>query len=121
VRLAGAVGDPAPLYAVMDILTLPTYREGFPNTPLEAAAMELPVVASAVDGCTEAVVDGLTGLLVPPRDSRALAAALQRLIEDPELRKQMGQTARQRVLREFKPEIIWQGLYQEYLDLLSSQ
>ncbi len=118
VRLVGAVGDPAPFYAAMDILTLPTYREGFPNTPLEAAAMELPVVATDVDGCVEAVMYGLTGLLVPPRDSKALAAALQQLIEDPELRKQMGQAGRRRVLREFKPENIWKELYQEYRDLL---
>ena len=92
---------------------------GSPNTPLEAAAMELPVVASAVDGCLEAVADNKTGLLVPARDSQALVDALEKLILNPELRRKMGRDGRQRVLTKFKPEIIWQDLYQNYLELLS--
>jgi len=119
VRLTGRVGDPAPFYASMDILTLPTYREGFPNTPLEAAAMELPAVVSAVDGCIEAVVDGITGLLVPPKNGPALAAALDHLLRHPEVRASMGRAGRERVLRDFRPEDIWQGMYEHYLDLLA--
>ena len=53
----------------MDFVILPTYREGFPNVALEAAAMELPVLATSVTGCVDAVVDGVTGMLVPARDS----------------------------------------------------
>lgn len=58
----------------------PTYREGLPYVPLEAAAMEVPVVASRVPGCTEAVADGVTGTLVPARDAGALAEALRRYL-----------------------------------------
>jgi glycosyltransferase involved in cell wall biosynthesis len=80
--------------------------------------MELPVIASRVDGCVEAVADGITGLLVPPRDSDALAEALHRLILEPELRERMGRAGRRRVTSEFRPEAIWQELHESYLDLL---
>ncbi len=119
VRFAGSVRETAPFYAAMDIQVLPSHREGFPNTPLEAAAMELPVVATRVDGCVDAVVDGVTGLLVPSRNPQALAAAIERLILDPELRQQMGQVGRRRVLNDFQPELIWESLYREYRELMN--
>ena len=118
VKFTGRVDNPAPLYAAMDILTLPTYREGFPVTPLEAAAMNLPVVITDVDGCPEAVENGVTGLLVPPRNSVALSEALVHLMQNPERRKSMGEAGRERVLKKFKPEIIWQALYETYMELL---
>ena len=103
-----------PLYAAMDLVALPTYREGFPNVPLEAAAMELPTVATRIPGCVDAIEDGVTGLLVPARDSAALATALRRYIEDPELRRAHGVAARERARRLFRPEELWQALYAEY-------
>jgi glycosyltransferase involved in cell wall biosynthesis len=118
IKVVGAVKDISPFYAAMDILVLPTYREGFPNTLLEAAAMELPVVATAVDGCVEALADNDTGFLVPPKDSRALSEAIQKLLLNPAMRKSMGQAGRQRVLDKFRPEITWQGLYEIYSELL---
>ncbi len=110
--------DPVPFYAAMDLMVLPTYREGFPVTPLEAAAMELPVVATRVDGCEEAVVDGVTGLLVPTRNSSVLVAAIQGLLQNPGMRQAMGAAGRQRMLNFFNPEIIWKSLYSEYADLI---
>ncbi|MGQ9922246.1 MAG: glycosyltransferase family 4 protein, partial [Desulfobacca sp.] len=121
VKLVGKVSDPAPFYAAMDILVLPTRREGFPNTPLEAAAMQLPVVATNVDGCVEAVADGVTGLLVPPRDGAALAAAISTLLADPQLRQDMGRRGRERVLQDFQPRRIWQALLDNYQTLLRSR
>ena len=118
VKFTGSVDDSAPFYAAMDILTLPTYREGFPNTPLEAAAMELPVIITNVDGCVEAVVDNSTGLLVPSKNSQALSEAIEKLLTNPDMRKMMGKAGRQRVLNKFRPEIIWQGLYAQYQELL---
>lgn len=119
VIFVGPVKDVAPYYGAMDLLALPTHREGFPNTPLEAAAMQLPVVATRVDGCTEAVADGETGLLVPPGKGILLAEAIESLLMDPEKRKKMGKRGRERVIRKFRPEIIWQALYENYLELLS--
>ena len=119
VRFCGHVEDPVLLYAIMDILVLPTYREGFPVSILEAAAMRLPVVATAVDGCTEAVMDGATGILVPPRDAAELTQAISRLVADPHLRSQMGEAGRQRVRKDFSPQLICQELYGNYIELLN--
>jgi glycosyltransferase involved in cell wall biosynthesis len=106
-----------PLNAAMDVVVLPTYREGFPNVPLEAAAMMKPVVATRVSGCVDAIVDGVTGLLVPPRDADALAEALRRYIEDPQLRTRHGVAARERVLLSFRREILWEAIHKTYLEL----
>jgi len=105
-------------YAAMDLLVLPTYREGFPYVPMEAAAMGLPVVASRVPGCTEAVQDGVTGTLVPARDAAALTAALRQYLENPDLRHQHGQAGRARMLRDYLPEALWNAQYEEYVALL---
>ena len=107
-----------PLYAAMDIVVLPTYREGFPNVPLEASAMAKPVVATRVTGCVDAVVDEETGLLVPVRDAAALASALSRYVVDPALRERHGRLARARVLRLFQRELIWEAIHRKYVECL---
>jgi glycosyltransferase involved in cell wall biosynthesis len=114
IHLAGWTTDTPPLYAAMDLLTLPTYREGFPNVPLEAGAMSLPVVATRVAGCVDAVEDGVTGTLVPPRDAAALASAIAAYIDDPALGNAHGQAGRDRVLRDFRREPLWDALHAEY-------
>jgi glycosyltransferase involved in cell wall biosynthesis len=83
-----------------------SYREGLPKSALEAMASGKPLVATDIPGCREAVVDGQTGLLVPPRNPAALAAALRRLIEAPELRAKMGAAARLRAEQYFADAII---------------
>lgn len=118
IHMIGYVEDSVPFYRAMDVLVLPTYREGFPVAPLEAAAMELPVVATRIPGCVEAVDDGATGILVPPYNAQALAKAIQVYLDDPELRRRHGQAGRKRVLRNFQPQLIWQSIYDEYKRLL---
>jgi glycosyltransferase involved in cell wall biosynthesis len=119
VHFTGLDPDTPRLYAAMDVLALPTYREGFPQVALEAAAMGLPVVATSVSGCVDAVHDGLTGTLVPPRDVGALAGALQRYASDPSLRARHGEAARRRILREFRQDLMWEALAAEYRRLLA--
>lgn len=105
-------------YAAMDMLVLPTKREGFPYTLLEAAAMELPVVATKVTGCIDAVVDGETGLLVEPQNSSLLTQALEKLIQSEQLRDQMGYDARQRVEKKFTSERLLDAHLMLYNQLL---
>lgn len=119
VRLAGEQWNTPPLYCAMDLLALPTYREGFPNVLLEAGAMRLPVVATRVPGCVDAVIDGVTGTLVPPYEPAPLAAALMRYLDQPELRTRHGAAGRDRVLRAFQPAQLWASLHAEYRGLLA--
>lgn len=119
VRLAGSVRDVTAWYRVFDVVALPTYREGLPYVPLEAAAMEVPVVASRVPGCTEAVEDGVTGTLVPVRDPTALAAALRQYLRNDSLRRAHGVAGRERVLRLFSPPAMWNRVAAEYETLLA--
>lgn len=121
VHLMGFVTDIRSLYAALDLLVLPTYREGFPNVLLEAGAMVLPVVATIIPGCVDATVDGVTGHLVPPRDTAALTAALRAYLSDPALRRAHGLSGRQRVLDHFQQEIVWEGVRSLYAEMLTAR
>lgn len=118
VCLPGLDWDTPPLYTAMDVFTLPSYREGFPIVSLEAASMGLPVVASDAPGCVDAVDNGVTGTIVPVRDVAALTAALRLYLNDPGLRLKHGTAGRDRVVRDFRPEDLWQALYNEYIELI---
>lgn len=120
VHLVGRQNDTPPLYAVMDLLALPTHREGFGTVLLEAAAMKLPVVATRIPGCVDAVQDGITGTLVPPQNSAALAESVRRYLHDAHLRASHGAAARERALRDFSPETLWRAVHQEYMQWLST-
>ncbi len=93
--------DVPQILTASDIFVLASNWEGLPRSIIEAMMAGLPVVATKVGGVPELVEDGITGFLVPPKDPEALAQALQKLIDDPELRKRMGQASREKALREF--------------------
>lgn len=117
VHIVDFVRDPATYYSIMDLVVLPTYREGFPNVALEAASMRLPIVATKVVGCIDAVEDRVTGILVPVRDSSALESALTRYLADSQLARQHGDAGRKRALTYYRPQLIWDELYNVYQKL----
>jgi sugar O-acyltransferase (sialic acid O-acetyltransferase NeuD family) len=114
VHITGFVDDPAPYYSILDVLALPTHREGFGLVAAEAAAMEVPVVATRVTGCVDAVRDGVTGTLVPPRDASALATAIAEYLRDADRRRLHGLSGRIRMLQEFQPADVRDALWDQY-------
>ncbi len=122
VRFTGRVVQELPqLYLAMDLLVLPTYREGFGMVLIEAAAMELPVVATRIPGCVDAVRENLTGTLVPPHDAGALFTALDDYLRNPETRRQHGRAGREWVKRDFVPEQLWAAQLREYERLITAR
>ncbi len=101
VLFLGHFHDVRPVYAMTDIYALSSTREGLPNAVLEAMAMEVPIVATNVDGVCEAVVHDEDALLVPARDPRRLADGIRTLLDDPELAQRLSLAAREKVEREF--------------------
>ena len=103
VHFTGRRPDPELAMLAMDVLALPTYREGLPTVLIEANGMGTPVVATDVTGCADAILAGETGFLVPPHAPDDLAAAIGRYFDDPELRDRHGAAGRVRVQRDFDP------------------
>ncbi len=114
----GERADMERLYAGFDIYVLASYREGFPRSAMEAAAMGLPVVATNIRGCREVVDHGVTGLLVRPGDSVALADAVLRLAASPSERAAMGQEGRDKARREFDQQQVMDTTMRVYERLL---
>lgn len=107
----GHVPDARRYYAGIDILCLPTLREGFPNVVLEAAAVGVPAVTTDATGAIDSVVDGVTGRIATAGDALSLADRLQDLISaTPTARTQLGAAARERALTEFSREHVWELL-----------
>jgi len=117
----GFVADAAPYYGLMEVLAVPTYREGFPGVSIEAQACGVPVVTTTATGAIDSIVDGVTGFLVPVGNAQALAARIDQLLRDPQLRAHMGQSGRALVVREFRQEVVGQALLDEYRRMLRSK
>lgn len=117
-RVLGQRTDIASIFSGSNVVVLPSYREGLPKVLLEAAACGRAVVTTDVPGCRDAIIDGVTGVLVPVRDARALAAAIDGLLSSHERRMGMGHAGRSLAEREFSiREVVSQhmGVYEELL------
>lgn len=100
--------------SVSDVFCLPSYREGFGNVVIEAAAMGVPTVGTRIVGLVDSVVDGETGILVPPRDVDALTDALSRMLRDESLRMRMGKAAQERARTQYDSNTVNRFLLDEY-------
>jgi glycosyltransferase involved in cell wall biosynthesis len=121
ISFLGMRPDMPELYSIMDVMALPSYREGLPRAPMEASAMEIPCVVTDIRGCREVIEDGVTGLLVPRQDSAALAKALIELLEDPERARQMGRQGRKAALEKFDERTAFRFIEAEYRRLLDER
>lgn len=102
--MTGFVPDTSDYYRAMDLMVLPSWREGFPNSVLEAAATGIPVITTHSTGSCDSVVPEVTGLLVPPGTPEAIVEAVLKLLKHPEQRRRMGQAARAWVCENFADE-----------------
>ena len=105
------------LMRTVDLVVLPSYREGVPRGLIEAAAMGLPIVTTDAPGCREIVEDGVNGFLVPVRDAMALSEKIEHLLDHPDLCQQFGAAGRKMVLHEFDEQIVFRETYAVYREL----
>ncbi|HZW03981.1 MAG TPA: glycosyltransferase family 4 protein [Anaerolineaceae bacterium] len=117
----GRRADMPQLYALMDVLVLPSHREGFPRTPMEASLMGVPSVVTDVRGCREAVEHERNGLVVPFGDVDALAAAIGQVLADPALARRLGAAGRQMARERFDERRVFQAVCDEYARLLAAR
>jgi glycosyltransferase involved in cell wall biosynthesis len=113
----GHVDDMVGLLGSIDVMVLPSYREGLPRTLVEAAACGLPLITTDVPGCREVVSDGVDGLLVPMGDSKALARAIRRLQDDPVFARRLGDAARLKARTQFDEHIVIRRTMDVYAEL----
>jgi len=108
------------VYPGFDLFVLPSHREGFPRSAMEAAACGLPVVATDIRGCRQVVSHGQSGLLVPLHDPARLAAAIEEVVRDPALRREMGSAGRRKAEAEFDDRIVVTKSLQAYERVLAT-
>lgn len=107
-----------PYYAISNVLILPSYREGFPNAVLQAGAMGLPSIVSDISGCNEIIEHEVNGLLVPKKNHIELQKAMEKMLYNTSLLKEFYQNARNKVVKSFDKNFVWQELKKEYENAL---
>lgn len=116
----GFVRDVRPFLALSDVFVLPSYREGLPNSLIEAGSMGLPSIATDINGCNEVIAEGDNGVLVPAKDAVALEREMRRMLEDPEHRDALRAASRPSIVARFSQrDAFWPELrrtYERFLD-----
>lgn len=121
VVLAGMQQDIRPWLLAGDVLVFPSYREGFPNAPLQAMALGRPVIATDIIGCNEIVKHGVNGLLIPKKDPDALTSAMRYFLKNRQQGLEMGKCGRESVVQKFEQQWYWSQLEKEYAHLLQTK
>lgn len=114
----GIIKDIPEVYSIMDVVVLPSYREGFPRTLMEASAMGKPMVATNIRGCREVIENGKTGILVPLKNQEELASGILELLRNKKKAKEMGLAARRCAEEHFNEEEVMRRLKSEYRKLI---
>jgi glycosyltransferase involved in cell wall biosynthesis len=111
----GFQDDVRPFLMAANILVFPSYREGFPNVPLQAASMECTMILSDINGCNEIIENGISGLLVPPGNHIALSTAMHKLRNEKTLQLYFAENALNVVKRKYEQKTVWESIYNEYM------
>ncbi|ARS36158.1 glycosyltransferase family 4 protein [Pontibacter actiniarum] len=114
----GYQNDVRPYLALSQALAFPSYREGFPNVPMQAGCFELPSIVTNINGCNEIIVEGENGLIIPPKNTQKLQEAMERLLVDENLYAHLQSNARRMIVERYDQEHFWELLYQEYQEHL---
>ena len=114
----GFQADVRPFLAFTDVFVFPSYREGFPNVVLQAAAMEVATIASDINGCNEIIADGESGVLIPTKQVEPLQKAMSKLRKDKQLRSKMAEEALTNVRSNYDQKFVWNCIKEEYNQLL---
>jgi len=110
----GFQSDVRPYLAIANALVFPSYREGFPNVPMQAGAMGLPAIVTDINGCNEIIQHEFNGLIIPSKDTNALVASMSRLIAEPNLTDSLAANARESIVSRFDRHILWNQIREEY-------
>lgn len=110
----GYQNDVRPYLAISNALIFPSYREGFPNVPMQAGAMGLPCIVTDINGCNEIITHEDNGLIIPPKNCKELEKAMFRILEDKKLTQKMASNARHRIVSRFDQQTIWRLIKEEY-------
>ena len=113
----GLQKDIRPYVAISDVLTFPSYREGFPNVVLQCSCMNLPCIVSNINGCNEVIEDQVNGLIIPVKDDIALEQAMQFMIDHPMKRKEMIYHTRSRIIERYEQKFVWNEILKYYKSL----
>ncbi|RYY31259.1 MAG: glycosyltransferase family 1 protein [Chitinophagaceae bacterium] len=110
----GFQSDVRPYYLLSDVLAFPSYREGFPNVPMQAGCFDLPSIVTDINGCNEIVSEGTNGLIIPPKSADHLYKAMDRLLRDQQLYLQMKNVARKMIVERYDQQYLWNLILKEY-------
>ena len=118
IEAVGSQSDVRPWLAAADALVFPSYREGFPNVVIEAGALDLPSIVTYINGSREIIVHGQNGVIVPPRDARALLQAMTQFVQNPQATQAMAANARKMIASRFEKSFVEQCLIDYYKEIL---
>ena len=121
IEAVGSQSDVRPWLAAADALVFPSYREGFPNVVLEAGALDLPSIVTDINGSREIIVHGQNGVIVPPRDARALLQAMTQFVQNPQATQAMALKARQMIASRFEKSFVQKCLFDYYNQILGEK
>ena len=117
----GFQDDVRPFLSISNAFVFPSYREGFPNVVMQAGAMGLPSIVTDINGCNEIIIDGINGVIIPPKNVDALKKAMEEFIIYSDMSVRLSKNARKMIVDRYDQEMIWKAIKNEYDFLLNEK